>query len=188
MCRAHYRRQYDGRPLAGRVPRPLPCAYEGCQNIVRTAKEIPLCKDHKGRKNLRPVPRRNGGQCEFEECDKTARTIGLCPAHYQQVRLGQELRPLKIPSGQYVNNQGYVLLYKPGHPDATKSGWVMEHRYVMAEMIGRSLYRDETVHHINGIRSDNRPENLELWSSSHPCGQRVEDKLAWAREITARYG
>lgn len=57
----------------------------------------------------------------------------------------------------------------------------------MEHHLGRALFRDETVHHKNGDRSDNRRENLELWSSWQPSGQRVEDKIAWARELLARY-
>ena len=62
-----------------------------------------------------------------------------------------------------------------------------QHRVVMEEMLGRPLLPEENVHHKNGDRKDNRPENLELWSTSQPPGQRVEDKVMWAKEILALY-
>ena len=57
----------------------------------------------------------------------------------------------------------------------------------MEQHIGRPLLKNETVHHMNGDRKDNRIENLELWSKSQPAGQRVADKLKWAREIQETY-
>ncbi len=57
----------------------------------------------------------------------------------------------------------------------------------MEKMLGRSLRPEETVHHLNGIRHDNRPANLELWTKPQPSGIRAGDALAWAREVIALY-
>ena len=55
---------------------------------------------------------------------------------------------------------------------------ILEHRLTMEEMLGRPMLPEETVHHLNGVRTDNRPENLELWVSTR-SGQRVEDLIAF---------
>ncbi len=57
----------------------------------------------------------------------------------------------------------------------------------MEQIIGRYLERFENVHHKNGDRKDNRPENLELWSVKQPSGQRAEDKVKYAIEILELY-
>lgn len=88
------------------------------------------------------------------------------------------------PDGVFVEHEsGYVnlKLYKddPLWPHTQISsatgkptGWMAEHRYVVARAIGRPLMKRENVHHVSGMRSDNRLSNLELWGTWHPSGQR----------------
>jgi hypothetical protein len=64
--------------------------------------------------------------------------------------------------GRVIDKNGYVWLRLPDHPNANASGLVAEHRLVMAESLGRPLWPWENVHHRNGIRADNRLENLQL--------------------------
>lgn len=93
-----------------------------------------------------------------------------------------------IPEGEwspwYEYPGDYVYRYKT--VDGIRINQA-QHRFVMEEHIGRPLRREETVHHINGVRHDNRLENLELWSSSHPSGQRIDDKVSWAVDLLKLY-
>jgi hypothetical protein len=94
-------------------------------------------------------------------------------------------------SGYIKKGQGYKMICKKefrGMPHADKKGRIAEHTYIMMKHIGRPLFKGENVHHINGIRDDNRIENLELWHRSQPPGQRVEDKVKWCIEFLTLYG
>ena len=89
--------------------------------------------------------------------------------------------------GKTYHRKGYVLVKTRDHPKATKNGYAFEHVLVMEAMLGRFLVPGETVHHRNGVKDDNRPENLELWIKPQPSGIRASDAIAWAHEILARY-
>jgi hypothetical protein len=83
--------------------------------------------------------------------------------------------------GRRQNDQGYILLYKPDHPYCDKKGLVREHRIVMEAAIGRYLDPLEVVHHINDDTSDNRVENLRIFSTQaehkrHEINERSRDK------------
>jgi hypothetical protein len=89
--------------------------------------------------------------------------------------------------GRTRHKKGYVMIRTPGHPRAISGKYVFEHILVMEQLLGRYLLPEESVHHLNGVRDDNRPENLELWSRPQPAGIRATDAVAWAREILRRY-
>lgn len=115
--------------------------------------------------------------CTVEGCGRAHRCRGLCDLHYSRwqrhgdpdVKLGNGPGDGVKPGG-YDNGQGYRVVRIPGTRRMAKV-----HRLVMEQIIGRPLKPFENVHHRNGIRSDNRPENLELWVKAPVQGQRPED-------------
>jgi len=96
--------------------------------------------------------------------------------HQNRMKRSGEYGPaesLQVPRGSgSTNKAGYRLTVIKGRQ-------VLEHRQVMARVLGRPLEPFENVHHKNGIRDDNRPENLELWTKPQPIGQRPEDLVSW---------
>ena len=90
--------------------------------------------------------------------------------------------------GGKIVKGGYFQLNRPDHPNADKNGYVYEHVFVMSSLLGRALVTDEVVHHINGDRQNNSPENLELrLRRSHPPGQDIPSLVQYAEEILKRY-
>ena len=68
--------------------------------------------------------------------------------------------------GEYKNQGGYILVFRPDHPYSSKRNYIMKHRLIMEEYLSRYLTKQEVVHHINGIKDDNRIENLLLFENS----------------------
>lgn len=133
--------------------------------------------------------------CQIEGCENKHNSNGYCLLHYHRVRrhgapgVAERSRTPR-PDRTVSPRDGYVRVRIPNHPRADKSGMVLEHIVAMEQALGRPVdwTKGENVHHINGRKDDNRPENLELWVTSQPKGQRPADLVEWARDILSRYG
>lgn len=132
------------------------------------------------------------GKCSVEGCEIRAASRHFCIKHYAK------FKKFGDPLGGYVQDGrskqwtvgkgGYVYRFDPSSPYAGSGKVVYQHREVMGELMGRPLRGNESVHHKNGDRADNSPENLELWVKAQPAGQRVADLVKWARDIIEEYG
>lgn len=149
---------------------------------------------------------RQGKPCAVADCSKASVTRELCRAHYLRLlkygdptelsdwAKGNRATPAvlarrRVPGTRFVGKApgGYTYVAAADSQVANCRGLVLEHRLVMAQHLGRDLRPDENVHHLNGIRTDNRLENLELWVTMQPSGKRAVDLVTYARVILERY-
>lgn len=196
LCGRHYKQQRRHGTVQP-DPAPAACAVPDCE---RRAVTRGWCHGHYLRWQrtgdvradvpLARAPRRS---CNVEECGRPHHSSGLCRTHLARVRAAGHPAtdvPVKAarPGGGSVSHGYRKVVVPAAHLHLTGGERnVLEHRLVMAVLLGRPLLPGEEVHHLNGDRLDNRPSNLELWSIRQPRGQRVEDKVAFALELLDAY-
>ena len=193
-CSRHYKQLLrHGKLLPDRAPKE--CAADGCD---RRAVTRGWCHGHYLRwsrtgdvKAGVPLARPLRKSCTIPGCHRTSHAHGLCQSHLSRQRQHgspQPEIPVKVVGGRGTLSHGYWKVPVPPELRHLVNGETsaLEHRLVMAQHLGRPLRPDESVHHRNGQKTDNRIENLELWSRYQPSGARVEDLLRWAWEVIRR--
>lgn len=172
---------------------------DGHKRVAEIAKECGVTKQRiyqilsaRGIETQNRRPRGSGGGPRIAKthgCAKCDKPIAIsstyCRECAKEAYSGPNSRLWR--GGRRITKEGYVWLRAKDHPGRMGNGYISEHVLVIEESIGRMLVQGELIHHKNGIRADNRLENLELWSTSHPHGARVEDLVVWAKDILELY-
>lgn len=139
----------------------------------------------------------NQGLCE-NGCNKPIHCRGVCASCYRKIHYQEHEKNRRYPNGiskerecaigtKRVTNEGYIDIKIPSDHSSRSRDWMKEHRYIMEIFLGRKLLPEENVHHINGDKTDNRLENLELWITKQPKGQRPIDLIEYAEWIIKTY-
>lgn len=159
------------------------CSLKECNKQIYCKK---LCMAHYSRQlrngHTNSLYEKRLEKCKIVDCKRAYFCKGYCRTHYQRQKIHGD------PNIILTNEKGKGSIDNNGYRRFHRSNIIVfEHREIMEKYLGRKLLPEENVHHKNGDRLDNRIENLELWNTSQPKGQRIEDKIKWAKEIILQY-
>ena len=117
-------------------------------------------------------------------CGYTRKWSGVTREEFNPIK---KCRKCAFHDHHFYDKDGYVLFKNPNRDLPNEPRYILEHRYIMEQHLGRKLRANENIHHKNGIRHDNSLSNLELWAKHQPTGAKVTDLIEWAKDILATY-